>query len=91
VLPSRWLISRRRSSSLSSLWMASWCKWLSPRCWRRLQAFRVEDPSGARKGGSNRPPEWAGPAGLGPPRPGRSTLSLSWVLMHLCTLPPPLS
>jgi hypothetical protein len=30
--------------------------------WRRLQGFRVEDPSGARKGGPNRPPEWAGPA-----------------------------
>jgi hypothetical protein len=33
--------------------------------WRRLQGFRVEDPSGTRKGGSNRPSEWAGPAGLG--------------------------
>jgi hypothetical protein len=33
--------------------------------WRRLQGFRVEDPSGARKGGPNRPLEWAGPAGLG--------------------------
>jgi hypothetical protein len=31
VLPSRWLISlRRSSSSLSSLWMASWGEWLSP-------------------------------------------------------------
>jgi hypothetical protein len=31
VLYSRWLISLRRSpSSLSSLWMASWCEWLSP-------------------------------------------------------------
>jgi hypothetical protein len=30
VLPSRWLISLRRSPSfLSSLWMASWCEWLS--------------------------------------------------------------
>jgi hypothetical protein len=33
--------------------------------WRRLQGFRVEDPSGARKGGPNRPrsglgrPAWA--------------------------------
>jgi hypothetical protein len=42
--------------------------------WRRLQGFRVEDASGARKGGPNRPPEWAGPAGrtaqahLGPVR-----------------------
>jgi hypothetical protein len=35
--------------------------------WRRLQGFRVEDPSGARKGGPNQPPEWAGPAGLGRP------------------------
>jgi hypothetical protein len=37
VLPSRCLISlRRSSSSLSSLWMASWCKWLSPPVeWRR--------------------------------------------------------
>jgi hypothetical protein len=31
------------------------------------QAFRVQDPSGARKTGPNRPPEWAGPAGLGRP------------------------
>jgi hypothetical protein len=35
--------------------------------WRRLQDFRVEDPSGARKGGPNRPPEWARPADLGRP------------------------
>jgi hypothetical protein len=47
--------------------------------WRRLQAFRVEDPSGARKGGQNRQPEWAWPAGLGrPPQahlgPARSPL-----------------
>jgi hypothetical protein len=34
----------------------------SPPCeWRRLQGFRVEDPSSARKGGPNRPPNWAGP------------------------------
>jgi hypothetical protein len=39
-----------------------------PLCeWRCLQGFRVEDLSGARKGGPNRPPEWAGPAGLGRP------------------------
>jgi hypothetical protein len=31
VLPSRWSILLRISpSSLSSLWMASWCEWLSP-------------------------------------------------------------
>jgi hypothetical protein len=35
--------------------------------WRRLQGFRVEDPSGARKGGPNRRREWARPAGLGRP------------------------
>jgi hypothetical protein len=35
--------------------------------WRRFQGFRVEDPSGARKGGSNRRPKWAGPAGMGRP------------------------
>jgi hypothetical protein len=35
--------------------------------WRRLQGFRVEDPSGARKGGPNRRRNWAGPAGLGRP------------------------
>jgi hypothetical protein len=33
--------------------------------WRRLQRIRVEDPSGARKGGPNRPQNWARPAGLG--------------------------
>jgi hypothetical protein len=34
---------------------------------RRLQDFRVEDPSGARKGGPNRPPKWARTTGLGRP------------------------
>jgi hypothetical protein len=75
VLPSRWSILLRISpSSLSSLWMASRCEWLSPCEWRRLQDFRVEDPSGARKEGPNRPLEWARPAGLGRPaqaHPGR--------------------
>jgi hypothetical protein len=72
-----------RSSSgdlppLSSLWMASPCEWLSPYEWRCLQDFRVEDPSGARKGGAKRPrsgpgrPDWADrprpiPARLGHP------------------------
>jgi hypothetical protein len=32
--------------------------------WRRLQGLRVEDPSGARKGGPNRPRNWVRPAGL---------------------------
>jgi hypothetical protein len=35
--------------------------------WRRLQGLRVEYPSGTRKEGPNRPPGWAGPAGLGRP------------------------
>jgi hypothetical protein len=40
----------------------------SPLCeWRCLQDFRVEDPSGTRKGGPNRPPEWARTTGLGRP------------------------
>jgi hypothetical protein len=52
VLPSRWLIPLRRSpSSLTSLWTASWCEWLSLCEWRHLQDFWVENPSGARKGG----------------------------------------
>jgi hypothetical protein len=58
---------RSPSGDLPPLSLA--CGWLpgangSPLCqWRRLQGFRVEDPSGARKGGLNRPPEWAGPLG----------------------------
>jgi hypothetical protein len=35
--------------------------------WRRLHELRVENPSGARKGGPNRPPEWARLASLGRP------------------------
>jgi hypothetical protein len=35
--------------------------------WRRLQGFRVEDPSGAMKGGPNRRQKWAWPADLGRP------------------------
>jgi hypothetical protein len=47
--------------------------------WRRLHGLRVEDPSGARKRGPNRPSEWARPAGLGRPAqahlgPARSPL-----------------
>jgi hypothetical protein len=36
-------------------------------CWRRLGAFRVEDPSRARKTRPNRCQNRAGPAGLGRP------------------------
>jgi hypothetical protein len=35
--------------------------------WRRLQGFRVEDLSGARKGGPNQRRKWAGLAELGRP------------------------
>jgi hypothetical protein len=69
VLPSRWSILLQRSPSSLSLA----CGWPldangSPLCeWRRLQDFRVEDPSGASKGGPNRPRDWARPAGLGRP------------------------
>jgi hypothetical protein len=35
--------------------------------WRCLQGLRVEDPSGARKGGPNRRREWSRPTGLGRP------------------------
>jgi hypothetical protein len=64
--------------------------------WRRLQGLRVEDPSGARKGGPNRRREWAKPAGLGRlaqahPGPARSPLrargsSGDYALcpLHLC-------
>jgi hypothetical protein len=38
-----------------------------PREWPRLQGFRVEDRSGARKGVPNRRQNWARPAGLGRP------------------------
>jgi hypothetical protein len=52
---------------LSSFWMASRREWLFLSEWRRLQGLRVEDPSGARKGGPNRPRNWARPADLGRP------------------------
>jgi hypothetical protein len=40
--------------------------------WRRLHGLRVEAPSGARKGGPNRPWKWARPAGLGRPAQAHS-------------------
>jgi hypothetical protein len=82
---------QRSSSSLSSLWMASWSEWLSHPSNGGTKAFRVQDPSGAGETGPNRPPEWAGPTGLGPPRPGSVAPFAPWVLMHLCTLLPPLA
>jgi hypothetical protein len=48
--------------SLSSLWMASWCEWLSPYEWRRLPDFRVEILRVQGKGGRT-------DVGSGPGRP----------------------
>jgi hypothetical protein len=64
--------------------------------WRRLQGFRVEDPSGVRKTGPNRPPEWAEPAGLGRPAwahlsPVRSPLLSRGSSWDYALCPPPLS
>jgi hypothetical protein len=50
--------------------------------WRSLSGFRVEDPSGARKGGPNRPSEWAGPADLG--RPAQAHLGPVRSPLHSC-------
>jgi hypothetical protein len=81
--------------SLSSLWMDSWCKWLSPYEWRHFPDFRVEILRVQGKGGkptsgvgqAGRP----GPTSPGPPRPSSVAPSLPWVLMHLCTSPLPLA
>jgi hypothetical protein len=64
--------------------------------WRRLQGLRVEDPSGARKGGAELTPGLGQAGRLGPTGPGTSWLgpvanSLPWVLRWLCTLHPPLA
>jgi hypothetical protein len=64
------------------LCMAPQCEWLSLCEWRRLLDFRVEDPSGARKGGPNR-------TDPGPSRLSLVTPSLPWFLRWLCTLPLP--
>jgi hypothetical protein len=61
--------------------------------WWHLHELRVEGSSGAWKGGPNRPPEWAWPAGLGwsaqaHPSPVRSPLrsSGSSCIYELCTI-----
>jgi hypothetical protein len=97
VLPSRWLISRRRSSSsLSSFWMASWCKLLSlsrvgdASRLLGLKILRVQGKGGQtdHRGELGRP-AWADRPG---PTSARSVAPFApWVLMHLCTLPPPLA
>jgi hypothetical protein len=65
-----------------------------PCVWRRLHELRVEGSSGARKRRAERTPRVGqagrlGPTDPGPSRPGLVTPSLPWVLMYLCTLPPP--
>jgi hypothetical protein len=88
---------RSSSGDLPPLSLA--CGWplganSSPSCeWRRLQGLRVEDPTGARKGGPNRPRNWARPAGLGRPAqahpgPARSPLRShgSSCIYALCSL-----
>jgi hypothetical protein len=74
---------------LSSLWMASWCEWLSLCEWWHLQGFRVEDPSSARKGGRTDPrsglgrPAWADRARPISARFGRLFAPVgSQVIMH---------
>jgi hypothetical protein len=71
VLPSSCAFLLQRSPSSLSLSLA--CGWpldtngfLSSE-WRHLHELRVEGPSGAKKGGANRPPKWPRPAGLGRP------------------------
>jgi hypothetical protein len=96
VLPSSWVILLRRSPPSLSLACGSlsvrMALSLSLSCeWRRLQELRVENPSGARKGGPNRPWKSVRPTGPGPSRPGSVAPSLPWVLMYLCTFPPPLA
>jgi hypothetical protein len=64
--------------------------------WRRLQGFKVEDPSGARKGVPNRRRNWAGLASLGRPAQaqfgpvGRPfALVGPQVIMHFLSYGPP--
>jgi hypothetical protein len=54
------------SKDLPHLYLA--CGWWLSLCeWWCFQRLRVDDPSGARKGGPNRPRKWARLAGLGRP------------------------
>jgi hypothetical protein len=76
--------------SLSSLWMDSWCEWLSSCEWRCLQNFRVGDSSSARKGGGRTDPrsgpgrpDWADQPRPIPARFGRPFAPVSpQVIMH---------
>jgi hypothetical protein len=94
VLPSRWSILLRRSSFSLSLA----CGWPPgansslPSEWRRLHDFRVENPSGARKGGRTDPrsgpgrPDWAGRPKPIPTRFGRPFAPVGpQVIMHFAS------
>jgi hypothetical protein len=90
-------VGRSPSGDLPPLSLACW--WPAgangslPCEWRHLQGFRVDNPSGARKGG--KPMSEVGQAGRpgsigpGPLWPGSVAPSLPWVLMHLCNFPIP--
>jgi hypothetical protein len=54
--------------------MASWYEWLSPCEWQCHQGFRVEDPTGARKGGRTDPRSGLGQAAWADLGPVRSPL-----------------
>jgi hypothetical protein len=66
-------VERSFSRTISLLSLSLACGWPlgangSLSCeWRCLHKLRIEGSSGARKGGPNRPPKWARPAGLGRP------------------------
>jgi hypothetical protein len=85
VLHSRWAILLRRStSSLSSLWMASRCEWLSlanggASRTLGLKTLRVQGRGAEPTPGVGQASR-LGPTGPGPSRPGSVTPSLSWVL-----------
>jgi hypothetical protein len=86
----------RSPSSLSSLWMASWCEWLFLRRMAAPPGFYGWRSFGCKERGAEPATEvgWAGrpgPTGLGPSQPGSVAPSLPWVLRWLCTLPPPLA
>jgi hypothetical protein len=79
VLPSRWSILLRTSPFSLSL-ACGWPLGVNGslfRKWRHLQGLRVEDPSGARKGGPNRRWKWARLAGLGRPAQAHPCLARS--------------
>jgi hypothetical protein len=98
MLPSSWaiLLTNDIPLLLSSLWMVSRANGSISCEWRRLQQLRVEGSLGARKRRVEPTPGVGqagrlGPTGPDPSQPGSVAPSLPWVLMYLCTLPPPLT